>query len=130
MHDRDGERQPLANAERQLATRADRDSGRGRSCSTSSAMRDRACSRRQVEKPGVQIEVLPGGELGVERKRLRHIADAGAIEVGGVDRLPSRKASPSVAGSSPVSIFIVVVLPQPFGPRKPKISPRSMVKLT
>ena len=29
-----------------------------------------------------------------------------------------------------MSIFIVVVLPQPFGPRNPKISPRSMVKLT
>ena len=30
----------------------------------------------------------------------------------------------------PVSIFMVVVLPQPFEPRKPKISPRSMRKLT
>ena len=39
-------------------------------------------------------------------------------------------ASPSEAGSSPVSIFIVVVLPQPLEPRKPRISPRSMRKLT
>mgnify|MGYP002622236600 CR=1 FL=1 len=37
---------------------------------------------------------------------------------------------PSVAGSSPVSIFMVVVLPQPLEPRKPKISPRPMRKLT
>jgi len=37
---------------------------------------------------------------------------------------------PDVAGNSPVSIFIVVVLPQPFEPTKPNISPRSMVKLT
>ena len=37
---------------------------------------------------------------------------------------------PSVGGSRPVSIFIVVLLPQPLDPRKPKISPRSMRKLT
>src|SRR5512135_2925019 len=43
---------------------------------------------------------------------------------------PNSRASPSLAGSRPVSIFIVVVLPQPFEPTKPKISPRSMVKLT
>ena len=36
---------------------------------------------------------------------------------------PKSDAFPSVAGSSPVSIFIVVVLPQPLDPRKPKISP-------
>ena len=38
--------------------------------------------------------------------------------------LPNNLAQPSVAGRSPVSIFIVVDLPQPFEPRKPKISPR------
>ena len=43
---------------------------------------------------------------------------------------PSSSARPSVAGSRPVSIFIVVVLPQPLEPRKPKISPRSIRKLT
>ena len=44
--------------------------------------------------------------------------------------LPNSIASPSVAGIRPVSIFIVVDLPQPLDPRKPKISPRSMVKFT
>ena len=44
--------------------------------------------------------------------------------------LPNSSASPSVGGSRPVSIFMVVVLPQPFEPRKPNISPRSIVKLT
>ena len=44
--------------------------------------------------------------------------------------LPKIHASPSEAGSRPVSIFIVVVLPQPFEPRKPKISPLAMSKLT
>ena len=43
---------------------------------------------------------------------------------------PNSSASPSLAGNNPVSIFIVVVLPQPFEPTKPKISPRSIVKLT
>ena len=44
--------------------------------------------------------------------------------------LPSNSASPSVAGKRPVSIFMVVDLPQPLEPRKPKISPFSMRKLT
>ena len=43
---------------------------------------------------------------------------------------PNSIALPSVGGSRPVSIFIVVDLPQPFEPRKPKISPFSMRKLT
>ncbi|MDR8943927.1 hypothetical protein FEP80_04498 [Burkholderia multivorans] len=39
-------------------------------------------------------------------------------------------AVPSDAGSRPVSIFIVVDLPQPLEPRKPKISPWRICKLT
>ena len=87
---------------------------------------------RQVEQPRVQIEVLPDRQLGVERERLRHVADALARASCRARRSARRTAAPRprVAGSRPVSIFIVVVLPQPFEPRKPKISPRSMVKLT
>ena len=44
--------------------------------------------------------------------------------------LPNSVAVPSVGGSSPVSIFMVVDLPQPFEPRKPKISPRSIESVT
>ena len=44
--------------------------------------------------------------------------------------MPNRVASPELAGNNPVSIFMVVVLPQPFEPTKPKISPRSIEKLT
>ena len=80
----------------------------------------------------MQLEVLAHRELGIEREGLRHVADAPAqLDVAGVDR-PGRRAAPRlrVGGSSPVSIFMVVVLPQPFEPTKPKISPRSMVKLT
>src|SRR5665647_1788154 len=43
---------------------------------------------------------------------------------------PNSRAFPSLGASRPVSIFMVVVLPQPLEPRKPKISPRSMQKLT
>ena len=43
---------------------------------------------RQVEKAGVKLEILAGRQLRVERKRLRHIADALAgIEIGRVDPL-------------------------------------------
>ena len=44
--------------------------------------------------------------------------------------LPSSFAEPLLMSSRPVSIFIVVLLPQPLLPRKPKISPRWMRKLT
>ena len=41
---------------------------------------------RQVKKAGVKLEILAGRQLRVERKRLRHIADALAgIEIGRVD---------------------------------------------
>ena len=43
---------------------------------------------------------------------------------------PSTCASPEVGWSSPESIFSVVVLPAPLGPKKPTISPLAMSKLT
>ena len=43
---------------------------------------------------------------------------------------PNSLHQPLVAGRKPVSIFIVVDLPQPLEPRKPKISPRAILKLT
>ena len=43
---------------------------------------------------------------------------------------PSNVALPSVGSSKPVSIFMVVDLPQPLEPKKPKISPFGMVKVT
>src|SRR5437870_1906809 len=42
---------------------------------------------------------------------------------------PNRNASPLVAFTKPNRTFIVVVLPAPFGPRKPKTSPAWTVKL-
>ena len=45
-------------------------------------------------------------------------------------RRPSIAASPEVGRRSPVSIRIVVLLPAPFGPRKPKKRPRATRKDT
>src|SRR5579859_4496022 len=42
-------------------------------------------------------------------------------------RCPRTQASPEVGASRPSSSFTAVVLPAPFGPRKPKISPRGTV---
>ena len=95
-------------------------------------MRGLGLLARQVKQARVKVEILAHRQLGIERERLRHIADALArIEIAGVDRLAEQQRfARASAATSPVSIFIVVVLPQPFEPRKPKISPRSMVKLT
>src|SRR5271157_1256312 len=43
---------------------------------------------------------------------------------------PTTSARPDVGFSSPQSMRIVVDLPAPFGPRKPKISPLRTVRLT
>src|SRR5215469_5497737 len=43
--------------------------------------------------------------------------------------IPSTQALPSVIGRIPVSILMTVVLPLPFGPRKPNTSPCSTLKL-
>ena len=42
---------------------------------------------------------------------------------------PPIRAVPDVGSSTPVSIEIVVVLPAPFGPSRPKTSPSSTAKL-
>src|ERR1039458_4625909 len=41
--------------------------------------------------------------------------------------VPSTRTEPDVGFKSVASTLIVVVLPAPFGPMKPKISPRGMV---
>jgi len=42
--------------------------------------------------------------------------------------MPNTERVPEVLGEMQVIIFIVVVLPAPFGPRNPKISPFFTVK--
>src|SRR6516164_5378554 len=44
--------------------------------------------------------------------------------------IPATSACPDVGRSNPQRIRMVVDLPEPFGPRKPKISPRRASKLT
>jgi hypothetical protein len=79
--------------------------------------------RGQMKKPRMQTQVLPHGQFAIERERLRHETHALADrQVVGIDRLSADSASPSLGASNPVSIFMVVVLPLPFEPRKPKIS--------
>ena len=43
---------------------------------------------------------------------------------------PTSSARPALGRSKPQSIRITVDLPEPLGPRKPKISPASISKLT
>jgi len=43
---------------------------------------------------------------------------------------PATVPEPSVGASRPQSMRMVVLFPAPFGPRKPKISPRAVSKLT
>ena len=79
----------------------------------------------------VQLQILPHGKLAVERERLRHVADVLArLHIVGGHRLAEQFGGAFGDRSNPVIIFMVVVFPQPFEPRKPKISPRSMRTLT
>ena len=119
MPERQGVRQGCRATSQQLEAPSDLVDARPRS--SAGRRNRRACSSR----------FCAHGQFAVEREGLRHVADAPA----GLDVLRRRPACrtaaprPRSAGSRPVSIFIVVVLPQPLEPRKPKISPRSMRKL-
>ena len=44
--------------------------------------------------------------------------------------IPSTEASPPVGRVCPVSILIIVVLPEPFGPRRPKSAPSFTARVT
>ena len=130
VDDRDGEREPLANPERQIRGALIEIVGEAEPPDQLGDPRRRFL-RRQMKKPRMQFEILPDRQFRIERERLRHVPDPVPRPCRCASSgWPNNSAPPSVGGSSPVSIFMVVVLPQPFEPRKPKISPRSMVKLT
>ena len=79
----------------------------------------------------MQLQVLLGGEVAVERRVLEDEADVAADVVALVDDVVARDvALPPVGRASVQSMLIVVVLPAPLGPRKPKTSPRATSKLT
>ena len=83
-----------------------------------------------AEEAAVEVEVLPHGERPVERVGLGHDADQplGLGRVARRRRRRRRAADPPVGMTRVVSMPAVVVLPAPFGPSRPKISPRSTVR--
>ena len=80
---------------------------------------------RDVEVARVHLEVLAHRELGVEVVDLRHDAeprlDLARAWVRG--SMPMTLSVPSVTGLAQAIIRIVLVLPAPFGPRKPNALP-------
>ena len=75
VNDGDGQRQPLANAERQIRCALIEMLGQAELRDQRHETRP-GFARGQMKQPGVQIEVLPDRQFGVERKRLRHVTDA------------------------------------------------------
>ena len=132
VHNRNRQRQSLTDARAASLMPADRDNRQARTGGSVRRCGSLARLLGNVKQPRMQLQVLAHRQLGIERERLRHVADAIArAQIGGVDRLdPTGTPRPMSPASNPVSIFIVVVLPQPFGPRNPKISPRPIAKLT
>jgi len=79
---------------------------------------------RQIIEFGEYEQVLIARERTVHGDRLRHIADraADADRLGGYGETRDPRL-PEVGGNRVVSILIVVVLPAPLEPSKPKTSP-------
>ena len=100
----------------------------------SSTWRIRAGDERGVDavELGVQPQVLLGGEVAVERRVLEDEADVAADVVALARRRRGRRRArcPTVGVASVQSMLIVVVLPAPLGPRKPKTSPGGDLEAT
>ena len=99
--------------------------------SSTNCLRARSCLRPHAVGPPVEVQVLVHRQVVVQAEALRHVADALLDLADLLDDVKAQHvAAPAVGLSRPSSMRIVVVLPAPFGPRKPKIAPRSTVKLT
>ena len=81
---------------------------------------------------GKKAEILDHLQIVVEGKFLRHVADplANCFRLLWRRPVPATRARPAEGSSRPHRMRIVVDFPAPFGPRKPKISPRRASKLT
>ena len=91
MDDGDGERQPLANPQRQIRRALIEMILEAEPFDQLGDARLRLL-RRQVEQVRVKIEVLPDRQFGIERERLRHVADAIArTHVAGIERLAEQQ---------------------------------------
>ena len=93
VDNRDGKRKPLADAERQIQGAMIEIIGEAEALDQFGDARLRL-ARRQVEQARVKIEVLPHRQLGVERERLRHVADPIARSSGRLHRAAGRTAAP------------------------------------
>ena len=97
---------------------------RDRPARAARSTRARALRRRDTGEPRVEVERARGRSgsrrsTGSRAGSRRGAATAGLAHVAGRGSSPS----PAVGRISPISILIVVVLPAPLGPTKPKISP-------
>ena len=91
VHDGDSQRQALADAERQIQRALVEISAQSEAADQIGDARLRRAGR-QMEQMRVQIEVLSHRQLGVERERLRHVADARPrLHVAGIDRLAEQQ---------------------------------------
>jgi len=79
---------------------------------------------RQAVEFGEDEQILVAGERTIYRDCLRHITDGAATSTASlVMEKPATRASPEEGANNVVSILIVVVLPAPLEPSKPKTSP-------
>src|SRR3954470_14535426 len=80
---------------------------------------------------GVQLEVLLGGQVPVQRRVLKTSPMWRRTSSRSLTTSwPATRALPLVGFASVHSMLIVVVLPAPFGPRNPNTSPASTLKRT
>ncbi len=93
------------------------------SSSSSSQRAPRSAARHAGERARRSASASRAGEELVEGGVLGQVADARASASRRDGRVEDEGACPRVGKMSPISILMVVVLPAPFGPTKPKISP-------
>ena len=121
---RGGDRQPLAHAHRVALHAPVGGARRGRRSSTSST-RSRGCRPPAASTRRWLRAVRPGWKAAPRARRRPARSDGRAPRSGG--RRTSR--CPPVGWTSPSSARSVVLLPAPFGPRKPVTRPASTSKL-
>lgn len=75
----------------------------------------------ETSDAGNKVEVLLGGEETWRRLLLGDDPDGSRTRMGSsTTSRPITRADPDVGLTCPVSILIIVVLPEPFGPSRPK----------
>ena len=127
VHQRLRDAEALQHALRIFAQRAGRRRARARRARAARARRLRRSARAEAEQAPHEVEQLRARQVVVEVRVLRQEAEP---LLRGARRAPAGRRcapAPRVGKMRPISIFSVVVLPAPLGPRKPKISLGSTV---